>query len=227
MDDEARVRAVLKHIRNGSGLGDFPGSRSEKLAVVARADRFRLVQWSKARGRYRITLAGRWKLVNKRRLARRLSAPAIAVTVVVTLGFWLSADGSRLLADWQTQPRKTEVAAIAAKEAALGTRNLAANPQPSLAPAATDPRDPAEQPSVVPVAAPAEPQPAKPAANPAAHEPKHARAKRKVAKSRHRETPWGTTWRGSDPAFAYQSPGQYRQPSYPSYGGRSNWSTFR
>jgi hypothetical protein len=226
MDDEARVRAVLKHIRNGSDLGDFPGSRSEKLAVVARADRFRLVQWSKTRGRYRITLAGRWKLVNKRRLARRLSAPAIAFTVVVTLGFWLSADGSRLLADWQAQPRKMEVAAIAAKEAALGTatRSVASDPQPTLAPAATDPRD--EQPSAIPAAAPAEPKPAKPAATPAAHEPKHARAKRKVAKSRHKESPW-QTWRAGNPGFAYQSPGQYRQPSYPSYGGRSNWSTFR
>ena len=100
MDDETRIRAVLEHIRSGSGLGDFPGTRSEKLAVVARADRYRLVQWSKARGRYRITLAGRWKLVNKRRLAARVSAPAIAVTVAVTLGVLLSAE-------WPTGHRHT------------------------------------------------------------------------------------------------------------------------
>jgi hypothetical protein len=102
MDDETRIRAVLEHIRKGSSLGDFPGTRSEKLAVVAKADRFRLVEWSKARGRYRITLAGRWKLVNKRRLAMRLSGPAVAITVAMMLAF-----GFRLMdrASWLASRR--------------------------------------------------------------------------------------------------------------------------
>jgi hypothetical protein len=224
MDDEARIRAVLQHIRRGSGLGDFPGSRSEKLAVVARADRDRLVEWSKARGRYRLTLAGRWKLVDKRRLASRLSAPAIAVTVAVTLGFWFSADASRLLAGGQKQPRAADSQAAASKQAAPApvARDSSSNPGPV---AATDPRDPAEQPSAVPASAAAEPL--KPTVVPTAQpEPKPAaRAKRKVAKSRHKGTP---THRASDPTFAYQYPGQFRQPGYPSYGGYGGtWSTFR
>jgi hypothetical protein len=222
MDDETRIRAVLEHIRSGSGLGDFPGTRSEKLAVVARADRYRLVQWSKARGRYRITLAGRWKLVNKRRLAARVSAPAIAVTVAVTLGVLLSADASRLLAGGQTHSRARDVQAAAPKQAAPGA--VAWDSTSVLGPAAAmDP--PAEPSSAVPASAQAEPSKSTPAVVPVRQEPKPpARAKRKVAKSRHKGTP---THRASDPGFAYQYPGQFRQPSYPSYGGRNTWSYFR
>jgi hypothetical protein len=214
MDDEARIRAVLEHVRKGSGLEDFPGTRSEKLAVVARADRERLVEWSKLRGRYRITLAGRWKLVDKRRLASRVSTPAIAVTVAVTLGFWLSADASRLLAGGQTQARARAVQAVAAKEAALGavTRDTG--------PAATAPQPPAEF-----TTATTEPaKPATPAATPVVQPKPAVPAKRKVAKARHKGPP-AATRQPSDPAFAYQYFGQFRQPGNRSYGGYNGWST--
>jgi hypothetical protein len=232
MDDEARIRAVLEHIRKGAGLENFPGTRSEKLAVVARADRDRLVEWSKTRGCYRLTLAGRWKLVDKTGLASRLSAPAIAVTAAVALGFWFSADASRLLTGGQTQARANHAQATTPKQA-VPARAAFPDSRPGAGPvAATEPRDLAEQPSTVPATASAEPvQRETPAVKSVGqHDPKPVtRAKRKVAKSRHKGTPTHGT---SNPAFAFQYPGQFRQPapfssgSFSS-GGRSTWSYFR
>jgi hypothetical protein len=233
MDEDARIRAVLEHIRRGGGLEDFPATRNAKRALIATAGRRRLIAWEKTRRRYELTLRGRRLLRRPPASAsrRRLSVQAIAVAVgAVALGLWFSADASRLLIGSQA----TAVASRPAAPAAPLT--VAAQPDPLPDPFPEHVEEPTDEQSVPAAAPPKEPTPAAAPAQPAEAKPA-AKSKRKVAKA-HRKGTYASWHRRK--TLAFTDPRQARPPTYSGYGygqssfggqrsfgGQSNWSFYR
>jgi hypothetical protein len=240
MDEDARIRAVLEHIRSGGGLENFPATRNEKRALIATAGRRRLIAWEKTHRRYEITLRGR-RLLRRRpgstsRL--RLSPQAIAIAAgAMALGLWFSADASRLLIG----PQPTAVASLPVVAAAPVAVAVVPNPLPDPFPEHVD--EPEEQ--SVPAAIPPK-EPTHAVAPTHTEEPKPvAKSKRKVAKA-HRKGTYASRHRRGNPTLAYTDPRQARPQTYfgygyghsnfggqstyggqGSYGGRGGWSFFR
>ena len=93
------IDAILRHLAWGQDLQNFPGTMSEKLALVRTASRRGLIAWRKSRGRYELTSIG-WSKLTPRRLfsfaSLTLSAAAGAAMGATALAFLLlPADGHR------------------------------------------------------------------------------------------------------------------------------------
>jgi hypothetical protein len=100
-DDRSRIDAILRHLGCGGALRDFPGTESEKLALIRIASNRGLVAWHKGRGRYEVSPIGWSELTPRRRfgLGSLMASTAVGATVgAAVLGFfWVSADASRLV----------------------------------------------------------------------------------------------------------------------------------
>lgn len=96
--DGRSINAMLRHLGCGQDLQDFPGTASEKIALVRIAGARGLIAWSKARSRYEVTAIGWSELMPRRRygLASLLvSAAAGGLIGAAALGvYWLPANGS-------------------------------------------------------------------------------------------------------------------------------------
>jgi len=90
--------AMLRHLCCGHPLRDFPGSKSEKLALVRTANARGLIAWTKSRAQYELTSAG-WNTLTPR---RRFGIPALIMSAatggmagaVAAAVFWLPIDPS-------------------------------------------------------------------------------------------------------------------------------------
>jgi hypothetical protein len=98
-DDRPRIDAMLRHLGCGRDLGDFPGTASEKVALVRTAGARGLIAWRKARTRYELTSVGWDALTPRRRFgvsSLMLSAAMGGIAGSLTLAvFWLPDDASR------------------------------------------------------------------------------------------------------------------------------------
>jgi hypothetical protein len=220
MDEEARIRAVLEHIGRGRGLGDFPATKTERLALAATASRRRLIEWDRARGRYGLTSAGRRQLAVRARFAvrPRLVGQAIAITLAaVALGLWFSAGASHLLVGARTPPKALDLPLAAPTHTAVAAVAPPAEPTP----VAATPADVAEPPSTEPAPATAPAKVAVPAnvVVPLDKSKSSAKSKRKLAKSHHKAR-YASRHKRHDPTLAYQ-------PRYFAYPNQGNWSFFR
>jgi hypothetical protein len=207
-DDRTRIDAVLRHLGCGQDFRDFPGTASEKLALVRTAASRGLIAWQKARGRYELTSIGWSELTPRRRftLVSMMASTAIgaAVGAAALAILWLPADAShRAVARQATAPVSRPA------DADGGVRTPA--PPPQTAPAA-----PAEPAKVAD-----QPVPEQPSAEAAPTEVKQATVKktRRKTASRHRKDE-------TDAAWAYAEPSRARLPTYSGYGGQG-FGSFR
>lgn len=97
-DERRKMDAMLRHLGCGHHLRDFPGTMSEKLALIRTAGARGLVAWTKSRAQYELTSAG-WNALMP---TRRFGVAALIVTAatgamagaVAAAVFWLPADAS-------------------------------------------------------------------------------------------------------------------------------------
>jgi hypothetical protein len=98
-DDRPRIDAMLRHLGCGRDLRDFPGTASEKVALVRIAGARGLITWRRARDRYELTSIGWDELTPRRRFGVSslvLSAAMGGIVGSLALAvFWLPDDGSR------------------------------------------------------------------------------------------------------------------------------------
>jgi hypothetical protein len=213
-DDRSRIDAILRHLGCGGALRDFPGTESEKLALIRIASNRGLVAWHKGRGRYEVSPIGWSELTPRRRfgLGSLMVSTAVGATVgAALLGFfWVSADASRLVGPSPVARAERAEKAIAAPVAAAPAPQTA-----SVSPAV--PREPATEPAKV-----AEhPVPPEPAAEAAPTEIKQAAVKKpkRKAVARRRQDETGAAWASADPWRTRQS-GYAGYNGQPSYGGQ-------
>src|SRR5215475_9538101 len=97
-NDRAAIDAMLRHLGWGQDLRNFPGTASEKLALVQTAGRRGLIVWRRGRGRFELTSIGWSELTPRRRftLTTVMSAAAIGATVgaVAQAVLWLPVGAS-------------------------------------------------------------------------------------------------------------------------------------
>jgi hypothetical protein len=228
-DDRANIHAVLKHLGCGLDFRNFPGTTSEKLALIRTADRRRLITWQKARGRYELTPAGWSELAPRRRfgLASLMVSTAMGATFgAAALGvFWLSADAShRFVAGQSTAPVSRRVDADGGLRNPVPPRQAAsaAAAQVALAdvphdPASSvEPGNPADPPKVADRAAPEGPNAADPS----------SKVKQAAIKKARRNTVSRRKKDDGAPAWAYADSWQARPPTSNS-GSPGSWYAFR
>jgi hypothetical protein len=200
-DDRTRIDAVLRHLGCGQDFRDFPGTASEKLALIRTAASRGLIAWQRGRGRYELTSVGWSELTPRRRftLASMMVSTAVGAAVgAATLAFlWLPADASHRSGRQASAP-------VSRPADANGDVRTPA-PPPRTAPAApTEPAKVADQ-----------PVPEQPSAEAAPTEVKQATVKktrRKTASRRRKDE--------TDAAWAYAEPSRARPPTYSGYGGQ-------
>jgi len=232
MDDQAKIRAVLQHLDCGRDLEEFPGTRNEKLVLIGRVTKRRLVEWEKARGRYRLTSSGRRQLGDGRlarasRFSVKVIAPTLAAATIA--GFWFWAQASHLPVGGPAAPVQ-----LARIEAAPRPLSLPSDPadigpaysidhprvadRPSSAVAITSLEQPnaAEHPTEVAPAAPVRKDGGKSATQPG----------KKIAKSRHNAT-HASRRRKDGPGSTLAYTEAWQQPQYFGYGGGGVQFRFR
>jgi hypothetical protein len=144
MDARANMDAMLRHLGWGQDLRDFPGTASERVALMRTARRRGLIAWRKARGRYELTSVGWSELMPRRRFSLAsliLSTVTGAVVGAAALAsIWAPADVSH------HSLRRQSTASLhrLAKPIAVATEHPvdlgvgeAARPQVAVAPVAT------------------------------------------------------------------------------------------
>lgn len=142
-DARADMDAMLRHLGCGQDLRDFPGTTSEKVALMRTARRRGLIAWRKAGSRYELTSVGWTELTPRRRFSLAsliLSAvmgAAIGATALAST--WIPTDVSRHSVRRQSiasVPRlQKPIAAVTEHPVDLGVRE-AARPQATIAPVA-------------------------------------------------------------------------------------------
>jgi hypothetical protein len=97
------IDTVLRLLGSGHDLQNFPGTAAEKLALMRTANARGLIAWSKARGRYKLTRAGRREVEPKRGVGLASLVVCTSMGVVIGAGalaagalgaHWLPADAS-------------------------------------------------------------------------------------------------------------------------------------
>ena len=100
--------AMLRHVGAGHDLTEFPGTVTEKLALVWTAGARGLIEWNRRRSRYELTPIGWGKLTPGRMFDLRsliLSAAAGVTVTGTVMGLVLSINTSGGFADrWPTTP---------------------------------------------------------------------------------------------------------------------------
>jgi hypothetical protein len=229
MDDRAKIRAVLRHIHRGQDFRDFPGTKNEKLALVARIARRRLVKWERERGRYRLTWIGRWQLGREGRSPTSLfSAKVIAATcaalTIAAVGFWTDASvrpvgGQTASARPVPTAPPPPLANAFSESTYIGPAYSGERQKTSDQPSAEPGIESAEPPHAAAVPA----KPVQPDATPSITQPN---PKKKIAKRRHRTYVSRQPKNGYGSAYAYTGTWQAQQHQYFN-GTRGAWSSFR
>jgi hypothetical protein len=222
-DEGSRIDAMLRHLAGGRDTRDFPGTPSEKLALVRTADARGLIAWRKAPARYEVTAAGWSRLAPRRHfgLASLLVSTAIgAVVGAASLAIvWLPDDRSH-------RPTRGQFSASVSH---LGRPGVAQIPRPLE----TGPRDsalPSTDSAVAAADATPELELVK-ADQPASGEtdvgagltgakPAAARKSRHKTVHRHRRGQIG-------PAWANANPWRTQRFRYAGYGGQGTWLGYR
>jgi hypothetical protein len=208
-DDRLKMQAILRHLGCGLELRDFPGTESEKLALIRIASSRRLVAWHKGRARYEVSPIGWSELTPRRRfgLGSLMVSTAVGATVgAAVLGFfWVSADASRLVAP--PPVARAEKAIAAPLVAGLPPQAASVSPAAPAVALAGNPTEPAK------VAE--QPVPLEPSAEAAPTEIKQAAVKkpRRKTASRRRNDETGAAW-------AYADSWRARSSTSSSYGGQ-------
>jgi hypothetical protein len=235
MDDRAKILTVLRHIDGGKNLGDFPGTKSEKLALIARITKRRLVEWRRERGRYRLTWIGRWQLVegNLTRASLftvKVLATTCAAATIAAVGFW--ANASLLPVGGQTTPARLvrignppPPASAPSDPSDIGPSypvdhpRVANQPSTAFGMASVEQPKAAERPADVASAIPVQLGGTKLATEPSG---------RKIAKPRHNKT-YASRRGKADPGstLAYTNAWQAQQRQYSNYASRGTWFPFR
>jgi hypothetical protein len=100
--------AMLRHVGAGHDLTEFPGTVTEKLALVWTAGARGLIEWNRRRSRYELTPIGWSKLTSGRMIDLRsliLSAAAGVTVTGTVMGIIFSINTSDRFADrWPTTP---------------------------------------------------------------------------------------------------------------------------
>jgi hypothetical protein len=204
-DDRTKIDAVLRHLGCGQDLRDFPGTASEKLALIRTAASRGLIAWQRGRGRYELTSVGWSELTPRRRftLASMVASTAVgaAVGAAALAILWLPADAS-----YRSVGRQATAPLARPADANGGVRTPA--PPPQTAPAA-----PAE-----PVKVADQPVPEQPSAEAAPTDVKQA-----TVKKTHRKTASRRRKDETDAAWAYVEPSRARPPTYSGYGGQPSY----
>lgn len=201
-DEDPDIDAMLRHLGSGRDVCDFPGTATEKVALVRTAGARGLIAWRKGRARYELTPIGWIRLAPRPRFGAAsviVSTAAGAIAGAALLAFtWLPADAP---------PRK-------ASRQSLQPVAQTSRPQQVMLPTAE--AEPTLEPPTSVVSAPEPPR-----ADPASTGIKEAAARkprRKTAHRRRREQ--GSTW-------AYVRPWQGQQFRYAGYGERGAWLGYR
>jgi hypothetical protein len=233
-DDRLKIEAMLRHLGCGWELRDFPGTESEKLALIRIASSRRLVAWHKGRGRYEVSPIGWSELTPRRRfgLGSLMVSTAVGATVgAAVLFFWVSADASHRIAGpspvaRMEKPIGAPIAPVGA-EASRGLRTPAPASQTASASAAA----PAVARELAPGALAGNPaEPAKVADQPVPLEPSAEAApteiKQAAVKKPRRKTASRRPKDETGAAWAYADSWRTRPSTYsgsggqPSYGGQ-------
>jgi hypothetical protein len=221
-DERLRIQGVLRHLGSGAPLRDFPGSASEKVALVKTANQRGLIAWHKARGRYELTPAGWCELAPSRRFG--VGSMMLGTTLGATLGaaalavFWFTAGA----AHGPAAPRSV----VAGAPAQVATPSA-----PAPAPAAPPPPVSAAAAAPAPAAAPVEPEPTKVVQEPTPEQLAEAAAKAKQAAAAKKEKARqraAARRKREEAARAWAGdPWRTRQAEYSGYGGYGGYSGYR
>jgi hypothetical protein len=230
-DDRLKIQAILRHLGCGRELRDFPGTESEKLALIRTASSRRLVAWHKGRTRYEVTPVGWTELTPRRRfgLGSLMVSTAVGATVgAAILGFfWVSADASHGFGG-PSRVARAEKTIVAPVSPAAAEVNAAARPSaPASQTASASPAAPAVAQPAPAALAGSPTEPAKVAEQPVLPEPsaeaapieiKQAAVKkpRRKTVARRRTDETGATW-------AYADSWRTRQSNYSGYGGQPSY----
>jgi hypothetical protein len=251
--ERMRIEAVLKHLGTGADLREFPGTASEKVALVRTATHRGLVVWNRGRNRYELTSAGWCELAPNRRFGA--GSMMLGTTVGATLGaaalaiFWFAAGTSHgARPGVAAAPAQQQVATVS-RPAVGGALNSAgpltqasAAAVPTATPAAVPPATPAATPvhEAAPVAAPPaavaertkvadEPTPEELEAAAKAKQVAAKKARQRAAARRQREEAaraWAADPRTQQAEYSgYGGHSAYR--GYGGYGGQNSWFAYR
>jgi hypothetical protein len=214
-DEGPHIDAMLRHLGSGRDVCDFPGTATEKVALVRTARARRLIAWRKARARYELTPIGWIRLAPRPRFGVASLIVSTAVGAIV--------GGAALLAfTWQAADAPPRIASGQPLQASHSAETVVrtSRPQQIMLPAVEAEPDRTETPALEPptlvVSAPDPPR-AGPAST-ATKEVTTRKPRRKTAHRHRREqgTPWAyvRSWRGQ----------QFR---YAGYGEQGAWLGYR
>ena len=234
-DARANMDAMLRHLGSGQDLRDFPGTTSERVALMRTASKRGLIAWREACGRYELTSIGWSELMPRRRFG--LASLVVSTTIGAMIGaaalatLWLPADAFRhsvRLQSTASLPRlEKPVAASIAHPVDFGVRE-AAPAQAAVASVAPPggghepvlsaaPGEPIEPPMVAD--APLREQPSADAAPTV--------AKQAPVKKPHHKTAYHRKTHRTGPAWASGDPWRARQFRYSGYGSQGSWLGYR
>ena len=234
-DARANMDAMLRHLGCGQDLRDFPGTASEKVALMRTASKRRLIAWRKPRGRYELTSIGWSELMPRRRFS--LASLTISAAMGAMIGaaalaiLWLPADASRhsvgLRSTASLPHLEKPVASSIAHPVDLGVRKAApAQAAVALVTPATLGHEP------VASAAPGEPiEPPMVADPPRLEQPSVDPAptigKQASVKKSHHKTAYRRRNHRTGPAWASGDPWRAQQFRYSGYSNQGSWLAYR
>jgi hypothetical protein len=234
-DARANMDAMLRHLGCGQDLRDFPGTASEKVALMRTASKRRLIAWRKPRGRYELTSIGWSELTPRRRFSLASLTFSTAMGAVIGAAalaiLWLPADASRHsihLRSTASLPRlEKPVASSIAHPVDLGVREAA--PAQAAVALVTPPAGGHEP---VPNTAPGEPiEPPMVADSPRLEQPSADPAptigKQASVKKSHHKTAYRRRNHRTGPAWASGDPWRAQQFRYSGYSNQGSWLAYR
>src|SRR5262249_23404399 len=134
-NDRAAIDAILRHLGCGQDLRNFPGTASEKLALVRTAGRRGLIVWRRGRGRFELASIGWSELKPRGRFALGtvMSAAAIGATVgvVAQAVLWLPVGASQRSVRAHSTASASRLEAPIAARAAPPTEASVPSPAPA------------------------------------------------------------------------------------------------
>jgi hypothetical protein len=214
-DEGPNIDAMLRHLGSGRDVCEFPGTATERVALVRTARARGLIAWRKARARYELTPIGWIRLAPRPRFG--VASLIVGTAVGALVGGAALIAFTSLPAD--VPPRKASAQSL---QATLPAEPLARMSRPQqvmlLAPEAETDRTetPALEPPTLVVSAPEPPK-----AEPASTGTKEVTARKPRHKTAHRRR------REQNAAWTYVRSWQGQQFRYAGYGERGAWLGYR
>lgn len=214
-DEGPNIDAMLRHLGSGRDVCDFPGTATERVALVRTARARGLIAWRKARARYELTPIGWIRLAPRPRFGAASLIISTAVGAIVggtalAAFTWLPAD---------VPPHKASAQSLQASHPAAPIVRTSM-PQQVVLPTAEAEPDGNETPALeAPTSVVRAPEP--PKAEPASTVRKEATARKPRHKTAHRRR------REQGAAWAYVRSWQGQQFRYAGYGERGAWLSYR